>query len=141
MSSTKGYLAMSEPITSTAGSYAAAKFIPILGPVLAAVVVMCLATPQSKREWVAALVSTVALSVFGGSAVVTYYGIGSWAQTQTGLIAITGICFACGLPAWLIIRGLFVWMQKQKDKDIAEIAKAAVQEVREVKDSVKDLTN
>jgi hypothetical protein len=129
MNGTKGWT-MSEPITSTAGGYALSKCIPILGPVLATIVVMCLATPQSKKEWTAALISTVALSLFGGSFLVSYFGLNHWAQDTIGLMAITGICFACGLPAWLVVRALFAWMAKQKDKDLAELAKAVAKEIK-----------
>lgn len=134
MDAAKGYTLMSEPITTTAGGVALSKFIPILGPVLATVIVMCLATPQSKREWTAALTSTVAMSLFGGSFVVSYLGLNSWAQDSIGLMGITGICFACGLPAWVVVRALFAWMAKQKDKDLAELARAVAKEVRDIKE-------
>jgi predicted PurR-regulated permease PerM len=134
MNSIKGWT-MSEPITSTAGGYVVlSKLIPILGPVLATIVVMCLATPQSKREWTAALTSTVSMSLFGGSFVVSYFGLNSWAQDSIGLMSITGICFACGLPAWVVVRALFAWMAKQRDKDLAELARAVAKEVRSIKE-------
>lgn len=134
MNGIKEYMPMSEPITSTAGGIALSKLIPILGPVLATIVVMCLATPQSKREWTAALTSTVSMSLFGGSFVVSYFGLNSWAQDSFGLMGITGVCFICGLPAWVIVRALFAWMAKQKDKDLAELAKAVAKEVRDIKE-------
>jgi hypothetical protein len=34
-----------------------------------------------------------------------------------------GIAFACGLPAWLIIRALFLYIDKKRDADITEIVK------------------
>lgn len=135
MNSTKGCMSMSEPFSGTAaGGFALSKLIPILGPVLATVVVMCLATPQSKKEWTAALTSTVAMSLFGGSFVISYFGFNAWAQDTFGLMAITGICFTCGLPAWLVVRALFVWMAKQKDKDLAELVKVVAKDVREIKE-------
>jgi len=124
---------MSEPISASAGGFALTKAIPIFGPVLAAIIVMCMATPKTKREWVAALTSTVAMSLFGGSAVVSYLKISDWAHTSIGLMGITGICFVCGLPAWLIVRALFAWMEKQKGKDIAELAKEVAKEVKDIK--------
>ena len=33
-----------------------------------------------------------------------------------------GIVFACGLPGWAIVRWVFTWMERRRDKDIAEIA-------------------
>jgi hypothetical protein len=123
---------MSEPITSAAGGFALGKAIPIIGPVLAAIVVMSLATPESKKEWVAALTSTVALSLFGGAAVLSYFELTAWATSFVGLMGITGVCFVCGLPAWLLVRAAFKWMNTRKDKDIAELAA----DLKEIKDNL-----
>lgn len=119
---------MSEPLTGAAGGWAIAKAIPILGPVLATIIVMCLATPTSRKEWIAALTSTVAMSLFGGSIIVDYF------QLNFGTMATTGLSFACGLPAWLVVRALFHWMNKNKQKDIAELAKEVAKQVKEIKD-------
>jgi predicted PurR-regulated permease PerM len=121
---------MSEPISGAAAgsAYAISKFIPILGPVLATVIVMCLATPKSRKEWIAALVSTVAVSLFGGSIIVDWFEL-----TRFGSMATTGLSFACGLPAWLFVRALFAWMDKQKTKDITELAKVIAKEVHDIK--------
>lgn len=132
---TRNYEAMSEPFSTSASGYAISKAIPVLGPVLAAILVMCLATPQSRKEWVAALTSTVATSLFGGSFVVSYFGWAAWADSTIGLMAIAGVCFACGLPAWLLVRGFFAWMDKHRSKDIAELAKAIAQEVKSVQNN------
>jgi len=124
---TKGFLHMSEPISGAAGGWAISKFIPILGPVLATIIVMCLATPQSKREWTAALTATVAMSLFGGSIIVDYFGL------NFGTMATTGVSFVCGLPAWLFVRALFAWMNKRKNADIAQLAKEIAKEVKDIK--------
>jgi hypothetical protein len=125
---TRDYTIMSEPISGAAGGYAISKFIPILGPVLATIIVMCLATPKSRKEWIAALTSTVAMSLFGGSIIVDYM---QW--SHFGSMATTGLSFVCGLPAWVVVRALFHWMEKQKDKDIAELAKEVAKQVNEIK--------
>ena len=129
---TQRYTLMSEPISSTAGGFAIAKAIPIIGPVLATIVVMCLATPKSKKEFLAALTSTVAMSMFGGSMVVDYFNL------QFGTMANVGMAFVCGLPAWLIVRATFAWMDKQKNKDIAELAKIIAKDVREIRGDDRD---
>lgn len=131
MDATKDFSIMSEPISGAAGSYAIAKFIPILGPVLATVIVMCLATPQSRKEWIAALTSTVAMSLFGGSMFVDYFHL------NFGTMATTGLSFACGLPAWLVVRAAFAWMNKNKNKDITQLAKVLAKEMKELKE-IKD---
>jgi hypothetical protein len=127
MSHARDYTIMSEPISGAAGGWAISKFIPVLGPVLATIIVMCLATPKSRKEWIAALTSTVAMSLFGGSMIVDYFHL------AFGTMATTGVSFVCGLPAWLIVRALFAWMDKQKSKDIAELAKEVAKQVKEIK--------
>lgn len=134
-------MSMSESLSAGAGGLAVTKAIPILGPVLATVVVMCLAQPKSKREWVAALISTVAMSLFGGSALVTYLKLNDWADDIFGLMGITGICFVCGLPAWLVVRALFAWMEKNKEKDVVELAKAVRNEMKNFKEKPEPENN
>lgn len=124
---TRNFVLMTEPVSSTAGGYALAKAIPILGPVLATIIVMCLATPKSRKEWIAALTSTVAMSLFGGSMIVDYF------QLNFGTMATTGLSFVCGLPAWVLVRALFAWMDKNKQKDIAELAKEVAKQVKDIK--------
>ena len=123
---------MSEPVSaSAAGGWAIAKAIPILGPVLATIIVMCLATPKSKKELLAALTSTVAMSLFGGSMVVEYFHL------EFGTMATTGVAFVCGLPAWLFVRALFASMEKNKTKDLSELAKTIAQEVEDIRNPPK----
>ena len=95
-----------------------------LGAALAALVVMCMTPPRTKQEWVVALVSTVVGSIAGGSYLVHYFGLQQLAASgdQTGLMVLMGLAFASGLPAWAVVRWAFNWMEKRKDKDIAEIA-------------------
>lgn len=121
---------MADPSSSAAGSYAVYKLAVAFGlPAgLATLVVMLWIQPQSKREWAMALVSTVVSSVCGGAAVVQHYGLTFWGDTYIGLMAMAGIIFACGLPGWVIVRALFVWAEKRKTKDLAEL----ISEVKEV---------
>jgi hypothetical protein len=122
---------MAEPSSSAAaGGYAAYKLAVAFGlPAgLAAIVVMLAVQPQSKREWSLALISTVVSSLCGGAAVVQHYNLQSWGDNYIGLVAVAGIIFACGLPGWVIVRAAFAWIEKRKNKDIAEL-------VTEVKES------
>ncbi len=114
---------MPEPTSSTAGGFAAYKLAVAFGlPAgLAAIVVMLAVQPQSKREWSLALISTVVSSLCGGAAVVQHYGLASWGDSYVGLVAVAGIIFACGLPGWVVVRAVFLWLEKRKGKDIAEL--------------------
>jgi uncharacterized membrane protein YadS len=114
---------MAEPSSSGAAGFAAYNLAVAFGlPAgLAAIVVMLWVQPKSPREWAMALISTVVSSVCGGAAVVQHYGLASWGDSYTGLVALAGIIFACGLPGWVIVRAAFAWLEKRKDKDIAEL--------------------
>ena len=123
---------MSEPASSGAAGVAGWKLIgglagvAAIGAGLAAVVVMCMQTPRSAKEWAVGLITTVIGSVAGGAAVVQHFGLQAWTTSYFGLVALIGLVFACGLPAWAIVRWCFTWMARRRRKDIGEI----VEEVR-----------
>lgn len=91
------------------------------GAGLAAIVVMLMTPPRSKREWAVGLICTVLGSICGGAAVISYFHLQMWMQTPEGLVAVLGLVFACGLPAWAIVRWVFTWLIKRRDADLAEV--------------------
>lgn len=120
---------MSEPITGAAAAVGGFKALggaastAAIGAGMASFVVMSMTKPKTEQEWRVALVCTIAGSIGGGAGLVQYLGIQRWAQDPFGLAALFGLSFACGLPAWALVRALFKWMEKRKDADIAEIVK------------------
>lgn len=89
---------------------------------LAALVVMCMTTPRSPREWAVGLVSTVIIgSVCGGAAVVQHFGLHAWARDYIGMVALIGVVFACGLPAWAVVRWVFNYITKKQGAGIDEV--------------------
>lgn len=120
---------MAEPASSGAAGLVGWKLIGGLTTVfaiaagLAAVVVMCMTPPRHAREWVVGIISTIMGSIGGGAAAIHYLGLQVWAQDYLGLVAILGLCFACGLPAWALVRATFTYIHKQKGKDIVEVAR------------------
>lgn len=126
---------MSEPVTSAAAGAAGWKIIGgaagagAIGAGLASIVVMCIMTPRSGKEWAVGLISTVVASVGGGAAVIQHFGLQSWVQSPIGLVAMLGLVFACGLPGWALVRWLFNTIERRRDADIAQLAK-------ELKDAV-----
>lgn len=126
---------MSEPISGTAAGVFGWKVIggiaglAGIGAGLATYVVMTMSKPRSNQEWHVALISTLIASFCGGAALVKYLGLESWAHEFFGLVGLLGICFACGLPGWLMVRSFFTYMEKRRNADIMEI-------VREVKENL-----
>lgn len=92
-----------------------------VGAGLASVVVMCIMTPRSAKEWAVGLICTVLASVCGGCAVIQHYGLIHWGQNLVGLIGLIGLIFTCGLPGWAVVRWTFNYIQKNQDKDLKQI--------------------
>lgn len=119
---------MSEPTSSTAAGIAGWKAIGGAagamagGAGLAAIVVMCMTPPRSRTEWAVGLITTVLGSICGGAFVIEHYGLQAWMNTFTGLLSVLGLVFACGLPAWALVRWIFNYTERRKRKDILEVA-------------------
>lgn len=119
---------MPEPSSSSAAGIVGWKLIggaagaASIGAGLAAIVVMCMTPPRSSREWAVGLISTVVGSITGGAAVIQYLGLQAWMHEPAGLVAVLGLVFAAGLPAWAIVRWLFTWIERRRDRDLGEIA-------------------
>lgn len=133
---------MPEPSTSAASAagYAAVKgFTAIggaagLGAGLAALVVMASRPPRSAREWVVGITTTVVGSIGGGSALVQWLGINGWAHDGAiGMAALMGLSFACGLPAWFLVRAVFNTTAKHEASTLGELA----DEIRGVRAAVE----
>lgn len=128
---------MAEPASSGAAGLAGWKLVGGLAGVfalaagLASLVVMCMTPPRHAREWVVGLVSTVVGSIGGGAVAIHYFGLQAWATDPLGLAAMLGVSFACGLPAWTLVRSVFTYLERQKGRGIDEI-------VKEVRGTVAD---
>ena len=93
------------------------------GAGLAAIVVMCATTPRDPKEWAIGLISTVVSSIGGGAAVAMYFGFQHWALEPMGLVALLGLCFACGLPGWALVRWTFNMIRQREGQGIDTIAR------------------
>lgn len=92
-----------------------------IGAGLAAVVVMCIMTPRTRGEWVTGLISTVVGSISGGAFVIQHFELFYWMHNPFGLVATLGLVFACGLPAWAIVRWWFNFYDKRRAQDLKQI--------------------
>lgn len=120
---------MPEPTSSsTAAGIAGWKLIggaagaAAIGAGLASIVVMCMTPPRSTREWAVGLISTVIGSIGGGAAVIVHFDLLAWTHSIIGLVAVLGLVFACGLPAWALVRWIFNFILARQGHDIADVA-------------------
>jgi hypothetical protein len=132
---------MSEPISTGAAGVAGWKILGSLagtgiGAGLAAYIVMSMTKPKTDQEWHVALVCTLVGSIGGGAALISWLGLQRWADDVFGLVGMFGIAFACGLPAWLIIRALFIYIDKRRDADITQLISDGAQAAKSVKDAL-----
>lgn len=115
---------MSEPASSALAATGVAKLIGLaFGATFAAVVVMIMTRPDDRKEWAVALICTVISSICGGAVIIQALELSAWAATFDGLLALAGIYFAAGLPAWVLVRGWFVFAAQRKEAAITEIVK------------------
>ena len=119
---------MPEPTTSTsAAGFAAFKAfggaagMAAAGAGLAAFIVMLMTPPRSPREWAVGLTSTLVGSICGGAMLIMYFDLHHWMTTPVGLVAVLGLVFASGLPAWALVRAGFTWLERRQGKDLGEI--------------------
>lgn len=95
------------------------------GAILAAIVVMAITPAKTVREFVVGMISTLVASLSGGAALTRYLGLTDLANDPWGLATIGGIMFVCGLPGWLLVRAFFLWAQRRRHMDLAELLKDA----------------
>ena len=107
-----------------------------IGAGLAAFVVMSMSKPKTDQEWRVALACTFAGSIGGGAALIKYLGIEHWSSDVLGLAGLGGVMFGCGLPAWALIRALFLYIDKRRDADITQLVADGAQAVKTVKDAL-----
>jgi hypothetical protein len=101
------------------GGVKAAGFAGV-GFVMAAAVVMAMTSPPTRREFLVALIATLAFSIGGGGAVISYFHLHAWADDIFGMMAILGLAFMCGLPGWIIVRAGFILAERHKEKDLGQ---------------------
>src|SRR5690554_2186529 len=124
-------LAMTEPASSTVAGLMLYKIGAWgLGAGLAAIVVMSMTPPKDAKEMFVCLVSTVIGSISVGSAVILYFNLQPLTESLLGLMSLLGLVFACGLPAWFLVRAWFVFTVNNSDKDIKQIIEGLLSHAR-----------
>ena len=116
---------MPEPTSSGvagAAAFKAAGGVAAGGALLSTIVVMLMTPPRTHREWAVGVISTVVTGIGGGAIAVQYLGLQEWVDSVTGLVALGGLIFGCGLPGWAIVRWVFNFIEKNRDAGIDEVA-------------------
>lgn len=103
----------------------------VFGLVLSMVVVMMMTLPRTVREWFVGLISTATASLAGGAWVAIRFGLvaviheadrsADFTTLYFALIELFGIVFLCGLPGWLLVRAGFLYMERNRDKDLGQL--------------------
>jgi hypothetical protein len=121
------------PISAIQGATGSA----IIAVTMATTIVMLLTPPRSKREWAVGLISTLMGSICGGAALVKYLGIESWVESTIGLIALGGLIFSCGLPAWAIVRWIFNYIGETRNESLKDVLIDGKNILAGVKEAIK----
>lgn len=121
---------MPDPITNTALSSATQTAIGatiykllvyIVGPVLAAIVVMFMSQPRSPREWFSAVISTVMTSFgLGSYLIANHLNVDPFADELAAMQA-GSIFFLSGLPGWFLVRALFYTFEQNVNTNILDL--------------------
>lgn len=127
---------MSDPISGTVAGAVGWKIIGGaagalgIGAAFASVVVMLMTLPKNGSEWTVGLILRVIGGIAGGAYVIIKLDLLHAIQPADdiyslffALCSVLGIAFACGLPAWAVVRWIFTYIEKQRGKDIMEVAK------------------
>lgn len=114
---------MTEPASTAFGGIALYK-LGVLGAgaaTLVTIVVMAMTLPKTAREFVVAMICTVVSSIGGGAFVIRWFDLQHYAHDDIGVIALAAIIFVCGLPAWVVVRGWFVYAELSKNLSLPEM--------------------
>src|SRR5688572_25103967 len=100
---------MPEPTSAVATGVVAKLFSPaVIGAALSSTIVMVMTMPKTKKQQFIALLTTMAGSIFGGSAIVDWYHLDQVLSTT----ALGGVYLVAGLPIWIIIRGFYAYTER-----------------------------
>lgn len=109
---------MSEPTVGVAGLIKVYGLAALMGLIVTCLGYMVM-PPQTKKEWFYRLFSSVSMSIIIGLPVYEYlslnYEFVSQVPRLEGLVY-----FIVGLPAWWLLGGVFLWLEKRSASAISD---------------------
>lgn len=136
--------------TTSAAGAAAAKIIgiPVLAGAAATALTFCFMWPNSRREAFVRFTSSILCSIILGPVCIA--ALHSWwpelfasaraiaamegLDPALGMLVVAGpVMMLAGLPAWWLLGGIVLWLERRRGKDIAEIAQDAAGAVKDVR--------
>lgn len=106
--------------------------------VLVSVLVMSMTAPRSSRELIAALISTLGFSLFGGAVAIKQLGLEELVHgDMIDMMSLCALIFACGSPGWILMRAVFNWTEPRKDLEIDDLVKSAKNDLEAIKKAGK----
>ena len=114
---------MTEPASTAFGGIALYKLglLSAFAAVLVTIVVMAMTLPKTAREFAVAMICTVVASLGCGALLIRWFDLQHWANDDIGLVALAAVIFVCGLPAWVLVRGWFVYAELSKHMSLPDM--------------------
>ena len=114
---------MTEPASTAFGGIALYKLgvLSAFAAVLVTIVVMAMTLPKTAREFAVAMICTVVASLGCGAFLIRWFDLQLWANDDIGLVALAAVIFVCGLPAWVLVRGWFVYAELSKHMSLPDM--------------------
>jgi hypothetical protein len=121
---------LGKAFAASSAKYAAGGLL--IGTVSAVSVFMAVTMPKTKGDFFASILSTVMASMCGGAYASVKFGLladvlnaATEAEAILAMGGVIGISFICGLPAWAVVRAIFIWTEARKNNGIDELLRDA----------------
>lgn len=136
--------------TTSAGAGALIKIfgVPVLAGAAATALTFLFMWPRTRREAFVRFTCSICTSTILGPVLVV--ALHSWwpslfesaaavaamngADPTLGVLAVAGpIMVLAGLPAWWVLGGIVLWLERRRGKDIGELARDAAEIIKDVR--------
>lgn len=116
---------ITQAVVGASGGVSASKATAMVGTgagILSALMVMVFLEPQSKKEKFLCFACTFLFAICLSAAIKVYFKI-ELPNSLDGHLTYAGLVIASGTPGFVIVRAVFITLEKMKGKDIGQIIK------------------